>query len=147
MPLLKTSVSAVLRRRSSQATLFIKPSEKGLTILEVVTSAVLFSLIILGISSVFISTRRHLFRAESQMIDAELGRYFLAPLQMQVMADGCITASNATITGLNNRNYTVNYTITNCLSGSNVDSIEVPLANLTRAQAFITCTNCNWTFY
>ena len=82
MPLVKTSVSTVFRRRSSQAILFIKPSEKGLTILEVVTSAVLFSVIILGISSVFISTRRHLFRAESQIIDAELGRYILP-------TDGC----------------------------------------------------------
>ncbi|MCM8797490.1 MAG: prepilin-type N-terminal cleavage/methylation domain-containing protein [Candidatus Omnitrophica bacterium] len=122
--------------------------KRGVTLLEVIVSALLLAVIMLGLAAVFFSARRHLSRSEMWMTDAELGRYFLEPLQMQVRADqwrsNCISNSNycvnQTLT-MDTRNYSLNYV--DVAVDANIGGIDT---NLTRVKVNITCTNCNWSF-
>lgn len=58
--------------------------KKGLTILEVLVSAVIFSLLLLGLVNIFISVKRHLLHTQSMVAGGELGKVFLDPLNMNV---------------------------------------------------------------
>jgi len=59
---------------------------KGFTLLEILVSTVILALVMTGLAYVFLAGRTHLKHARSRIQAAELGRFFLAPLQMFVTA-------------------------------------------------------------
>lgn len=60
---------------------------KGFTILEVLVSTIILALVLTGIVNVFISGKRWILHSRERMSAGELGKLFLAPLQMGVRAD------------------------------------------------------------
>ena len=55
--------------------------------MEVLVSALIFALVLIGMANLFIAGRRYIMHARTRMTSTELGRYFLDPLQMQVRQD------------------------------------------------------------
>ena len=99
--------------------------KKGFTLIEILVSALILALVMTGMANVFLASRRHLMHTRSKIQAAELGRLFLAPLQMDVRQDqwssnclgsgtgcpGTETIDNITYTPTYNR--TLNSPITN----------------------------------
>jgi len=56
----------------------------GFTIVEVLISTVIFSLVVLGLSSVFISGKKLIIHSRERMTSGELGKFFLDPMQIYV---------------------------------------------------------------
>ena len=56
----------------------------GFTLMEILVAAFILALVTTGLAYVFLAGRRHLAHTRSKIQAAELGRLFLAPLQMQV---------------------------------------------------------------
>ena len=71
-----------------------KTSPRGLTLLELLVSAVILALTLMGMANIFLGGRRWLLHARSRMTGGELGRVFLEPLQMQVRQDTWDTPAN-----------------------------------------------------
>jgi prepilin-type N-terminal cleavage/methylation domain-containing protein len=59
----------------------------GFTIVEVLISTVIFSLVVLGLSSVFISGKKLIIHSRERMTSGELGKFFLDPMQIYVSFD------------------------------------------------------------
>lgn len=59
----------------------------GFTLLEILISALILALVMTGLANVFLAARRHLMHTRSKIQATELGRLFLAPLQMEVRKD------------------------------------------------------------
>jgi hypothetical protein len=74
---------------------------KGISLLENLIAVVILVMIIFGMVGIFISGRQHIGHSRSLVAAAELGRYYLAPLQMQVRQDqwagNCLGARNGTL--------------------------------------------------
>jgi Tfp pilus assembly protein PilV len=62
-------------------------NSKGVSLLENLIAVVILVFIILGLVGIFISGRQHIAHSRSLVAAAELGRYYLDPLQMQVRQD------------------------------------------------------------
>src|SRR3989338_3325526 len=67
---------------------------KGFTLLEVLVSAIILALVLVGMVNVFIVGKRMIVHSRSRMSGGELGKLFLAPLQGGVRADTWGTAGN-----------------------------------------------------
>lgn len=70
--------------------------EKGLSLLEIIVSAVIMSLLITGLANLFLAGKRQILHSRARMTGGELGKYFLDPLQMDVRQDqwgsNCLSA-------------------------------------------------------
>jgi len=75
-------------------------NNKGLTLLEVLVATFIFALLMLGVTNIFLSSKRSILHSRSRMTASELVRYFLDPLQMQVRQDSwntnCLGVGNCT---------------------------------------------------
>jgi hypothetical protein len=60
---------------------------KGFSLLENLIAAIVLMLIIFGMMGIFLAGRQHIAHSRSLVAAAELGRYYLTPLQMQVRQD------------------------------------------------------------
>jgi len=60
---------------------------KGFTLLEVMVSTIILALVLVGIVNVFMSGKRWILHGRNRMSAGELGKLFLAPLQMGVRVD------------------------------------------------------------
>ena len=89
---------------------------KGLTLAEIIISVVILSLVMLGLTNLFISGKRYILSARSRMTGGELGRVFLDPLQMHVRQD---TWDNATSNSLSVGTFTSNQTVNNIAYSAN----------------------------
>lgn len=69
-------------------------NKKGFTLIEILISAFILALVTTGLAYVFLAGRRHLAHTRSKIQAAELGRLFLAPLQMQVKQSDWNSSSN-----------------------------------------------------
>jgi len=69
-------------------------TKSGFTLVEVIVAAVIFSLVILGLSGVFIAGSKHIMHARERMVSAEIGKFFLDPLQDYVRQDTWNQAGN-----------------------------------------------------
>lgn len=58
--------------------------KKGLTLIEILVSAIILALVLTGLVNIFVAGKRYILHTRSRMTAAELGRFFLDPLQMQV---------------------------------------------------------------
>jgi len=56
----------------------------GFTLVEIIIAALILALVTTGLAYVFLAGKRHMLHIRSKIQAAELGRLFLAPLQMQV---------------------------------------------------------------
>ncbi|MCM8780688.1 MAG: hypothetical protein NC908_02035 [Candidatus Omnitrophica bacterium] len=99
-------------------------NKKAVTLVEILISSVLLTLIILGASSLMLSGRRNILHWRRRITAGEIGKYFLAPLQLQVRQDqwGNNWLSNvgvySTSVSIGGFNYTGNYNITTVSTGS-----------------------------
>jgi len=59
----------------------------GLSLTEILVSTVILSLVALGLTNVFVSSKRQIVHSRARMTTGELGKYFLDPLQMYVRQD------------------------------------------------------------
>jgi len=57
---------------------------KGMTLIEILVSSVIFALIISGLVSVFVMSKGHNVHARARTTASQLGKFFLDPLQMEV---------------------------------------------------------------
>jgi prepilin-type N-terminal cleavage/methylation domain-containing protein len=93
---------------------------KGFSLVEVMVASVLFSLIMLGLASVFVSAGKQITHTRERMTSAQLAKFFLDPLQFDVRQDTWGTASNGLTLGsgtgttqsVNNRNFSESHTVT-----------------------------------
>jgi hypothetical protein len=74
---------------------------RGVSLLENLIAVVILVLIIFGMVGIFISGRQHIGHSRSLVSAAELGRYYLDPLQLQVRQDQwattCLGARNGAL--------------------------------------------------
>lgn len=61
-------------------------NKKGLSLLEILVSAILLALLILGLANIFVATRRLVFHIGARLTAAEISRRYLDPFYMQVSA-------------------------------------------------------------
>ncbi len=69
-------------------------NKKGFTLIEILVSVLILALVTTGLASIFVASKRHILHARSRMQVAELGRLFLAPLQMQVKQSDWNSSTN-----------------------------------------------------
>jgi len=110
--------------------------KKGLTLVEIIVSTVIMALIMAGMSNIFIAGRRHLLHSRCRMTSAELGHYFLDPLQLQVRQDTwdtsclktgvCPEQTIGSAQGLD-RNYAAQYNITSNFNNTSLSKVEVDI--------------------
>ena len=82
--------------RQSQINLRIPiMNKKGFTLLEILVATLILALVTTGLAYVFLAGKRHILHTRSKIQAAELGRLFLAPLQMDVRQDTWNQAANA----------------------------------------------------
>lgn len=62
-------------------------TKKGLTLLEILISTLIFALIVTSLVNLFVAAKRLTQHTRSRIQAAELGRLFLDPLQMDVRQD------------------------------------------------------------
>lgn len=62
-------------------------NKKGFTLLEILIAALIMVMVMAGLTYVFLAGKGHLAHTRSRIQAAELGRLFLAPLQMDVRQD------------------------------------------------------------
>ena len=87
--------------------------KRGFSLVEAMVASVLFSLVLLGLISVFMSGGKHLTHVRERMTSAQLGKFFLDPLQIYVRQDTWDQVGNELMVGsragvaqsINNRNF------------------------------------------
>ncbi|MDP2928215.1 MAG: prepilin-type N-terminal cleavage/methylation domain-containing protein, partial [Candidatus Omnitrophota bacterium] len=91
----------------------------GFTLVEVVVSMVVFGLVIVGLSSVFVSGGKLIMHNRERMTSAQLGKFFLDPLQADVRQDtwnsGSLKVSDTPVSlttqKINNRDFSATYKV------------------------------------
>ncbi len=114
---------------------------RGLTLLEILIATMILAIVIGGLASVFSSSKWYVAHTRSWLTAAELGGYFLDPLQSNVSqeqwANNCLGSGNCPnqsfvttqlAPGAYSYKYTANYT-----RGANS-----PISNLTRIKLNLT---------
>ncbi|MFH1281470.1 MAG: prepilin-type N-terminal cleavage/methylation domain-containing protein [Candidatus Omnitrophota bacterium] len=74
-------------------------NKNGFSLFEILVSSVIFSLVMLGMVSVFISAKRLVLHARERMVSAEIGKFFIDPLQMDVKFENWGQAGNIFTSG------------------------------------------------
>ena len=106
--------------------------KKGFTLIEIIVATFVLALVITGLAYVFLAGKRHILHTRSKIQAAELGRLFLAPLQMDVRQDewssNCLSAGTGCpgIQAIDNISYTPTYDITD-VSGTNLRKVKVTI--------------------
>jgi prepilin-type N-terminal cleavage/methylation domain-containing protein len=93
--------------------------KKGFSLVEIMVASVVFSLVVLGLISVFISASKHITHTRERMTSAQLGKFFLDPLQVYVDYDTWNEPGNELALGIrpgvsqsiNNRNFTESHNV------------------------------------
>ena len=114
--------------------------KKGLTLIEILVSTIILALVMTGLVGIFIGGKRHILHSRSRMTAAELGKYFLDPLQMLVRQDtwnnatqnclgtaSCADQTIGPVQGLD-WTYTAHYTVTNNIPITNLNRVKVDIA-------------------
>jgi Tfp pilus assembly protein PilV len=92
---------------------------KGLTLVEIIVSCIILSLVVAGLAGMFVVGKRYIAHSRSRLSAAQLTRYFLDPLQMNVSAsdwgNNCLSKDPTTgcpgPVSPDDITYTPNYTI------------------------------------
>ncbi|MDD5562062.1 MAG: hypothetical protein PHT50_08075 [Candidatus Omnitrophica bacterium] len=122
-------------------------NKRSTTLFEVIVATVIFALVIAGMASVFVSSKRQIMHAMDRMTSSEMGKLFLDPLQLAVRQDNWDTVNNALTIGttycdasgtnqnpacpslavhrkVNNIDYTARYDISN-VAGSTLRRVKL----------------------
>ncbi len=94
--------------------------QAGFTLVEVVVSLIVFSLVIVGLSGVFIAGGKLILHNRERMVSAQLGKFFLDPLQAYVRQNTWNQAGNELMIGvragaaqnINNRSFSEVHIVT-----------------------------------
>lgn len=70
-------------------------NKRSTSLFEVIVSTVIFALMMAGMASVFVSSKRHIMHAVERMTSGGMGKLFLDPLQLHVRQDNWNTITNA----------------------------------------------------
>jgi hypothetical protein len=62
-------------------------NKRSTTLFEIIVATVIFSLVMAGMVSVFVSGKRHMMHSRDRMTSSEMGKLFLEPLQLAVRQD------------------------------------------------------------
>jgi prepilin-type N-terminal cleavage/methylation domain-containing protein len=124
--------------------------KNGFTLMEIMVAAVLFSLVIVGLLSVFITGNKQVIHARERMVSSELSKLFVDPMQAHVRQDTWGLAGNALLSGItycdsvgghtqnpicpstpaerkiNNRDFTATYTTTN-VTGTDLQRVTTTI--------------------
>jgi prepilin-type N-terminal cleavage/methylation domain-containing protein len=111
--------------------------QRGFSLVEVLVAAVVFSLIMLGMVSVFVSVSKNIIHTRERSTSAQLGKFFLDPLQKYVSQNTWDQVGNELSTGnrtgtrqvINNRSFDERHVVSN-----------IAVTNLRRVTSTI-----NWT--
>ena len=112
--------------------------KKGFSLVEVIVASVVFSLVVVGMLSIFDAGNQHIIHTRERMTSAELGKFFIDPLQMYVRFDTWDQVSNGLRAPV-----TISltpYTINNRLFTASYDTASVPNTDLRRVT-----TKIQWT--
>ena len=116
--------------------------KKGLTLLEILVSMLIFSLIMLGLINVFVASKRLILSSRAQIAAAELARFAQGNLSMQVSQDewgkNCLSDSSrcgSYIKPLDNINYNITY---NTSQMFNISNYNITADNLYKAKVNVT---------
>lgn len=114
-------------------------NRKGLSLIEILVSAVILSLVMTGLVGVFLSAKRHIRRPYASMAGGELERYLFSDLQMEVSQDqwGSNCLSSFPTTGCPN-----NLTIGGITYNLGWDITDAPVVATTLRKVRVTLT---WT--
>jgi len=123
------------RKRGLSCEMMVK---KGLSMLELIVSIFIFSLIMLGLVNVFVASRRYMISSRSQITAAELSRYFLGNLSLQVRQDQWGSNCLGNRTGCECENMTVDNIVYHLENGSYNVTPNVWGTNLSRVKVNIT---------
>jgi len=92
---------------------------RGFTLVEIVVASVVLSLVVVGMLSIFVAGSKHLIHTRERMTSAELGKFFLDPMQMSVRQDQWTVTNALLIAGpinlpstpqmINNRQFSGTY--------------------------------------
>jgi len=106
--------------------------KKGFSLIEIMVATFVLVLVTTGLAYVFLAGKKHLLHTRSKIQAAELGRLFLAPLQMDVRQDqwgsNCLSAGSGCpgAQTIDNILYTPAYDISN-VSGTTLRRVKVTL--------------------
>lgn len=107
-------------------------NKKGFTLIEIIVAAFVLALVTTGLAYVFLAGKRHLLHTRSKIQATELGRLFLAPLQMDVRQDqwgsNCLSAGTGCLGAqtIDSILYTPTYNISN-VSGTTLRKVKVTI--------------------
>ncbi|MBU4252770.1 MAG: type II secretion system GspH family protein [Candidatus Omnitrophica bacterium] len=90
--------------------------KNGFSLVEILVASSVFSLVILGLVSVFIAAKGHVIHARERMVSAVIGKFFIDPLQMDVRQENWDTSifvlgKSPDTQIINNTEFTATYVI------------------------------------
>lgn len=105
---------------------------KGFTLVEILVSTAIFSMVMLGMISVFTAAKGRLIHARQRMTSSQLGKFFIDPLQADVRfedwATGIFAAGKTPETEkINNTDFTATYAITD-VSGTSLKRVATTIS-------------------
>ena len=74
-------------QRQQQVAHDINLNKKGVSLLEIIISAVIVAMVVTGVVGVFVSGRKLIVHSRNRISAAELGKKFIDPIQAQVRQD------------------------------------------------------------
>jgi prepilin-type N-terminal cleavage/methylation domain-containing protein len=89
---------------------------QGFTLFEILVATIILSLVILGLTGVFVSGNKHMIHARERITSFELGKLFMDPLQMDVRQDQwdptnpLLNVTSVSDQVINGRPFTTTYT-------------------------------------
>lgn len=102
-------------------------NRKSLSLLEILISLVIFSLVMAGLTGIFIAGKKHVLHSRSRIAAAAIGQLFLDPLKIYVRQDTWDTSTNYLVPGTYYCDGVAGHTqLPNCpiLSDRTLDGIE-----------------------
>ncbi len=109
--------------------------KSGVTFIELLVSSVILALTLMSLLNVFSATRRLVSISDSRMSVAEIGKFVLDPLQMQVRQDqwgaNCLSTGVGCLPNIvanQNKDYNVAYTVTNNQPIANVNRVRIDVS-------------------
>lgn len=101
--------------------------KRGSSLIEILVATVIFALVMFGLIGVFVAGKGHLIHARERMMSAEIGKFFIDPLQSYVKQEGW--GSNILTSGgsdgpetINNTDFSAAYVVTD-VSGTNLKRV------------------------
>jgi len=70
-------------------------SKRSTSLFEVIVATVILSMVLAGMVSVFVASKRHVMHSRDRITSGEMGKLFIDPLQLYVRQDNWDTVSNA----------------------------------------------------